>query len=882
MKPDRFFRGLLRLLPFDFRFDYGREMTRTFGEQHREAEAAGGASVARLWRQAALEVFRIAPREHLAQIGQDARHALRQMRTHRAWTAAALVTLALGIGANTAVFGLVWAVLLKPLPYHEPERLVAVWNRWKGTPSAALSDPEFLDYQERTRSMQIAALAAGPMNLGGAGEPERLTTAFVTTNLLEVLGVAPRLGRGFRIDEERDGNGRVVVLTDGLWRRRFAADPGVVGRSVSVDGEPFEVVGVLPAGFRLPTDLRSPETAAELAVPLTLDRVAPRAKRGGHYLQAVARLAPGVPVEQARSEIEGVLAGLVREYPDQHDQGGFGVWLAPLRDDVLGPARPILLILAAAVCLVLVITCANVAGLLLARSEGRRQELAVRSALGADRFRLVRQMITEAAVLALGGALLGLGVAVGILRAVAALAPASLPRLDEAALDLPVLAFTMAAAGLAALASGALPALQVSRSGVAEVLGETARGAVGGRGRMRRVLVSAQVAVAVVLLAGAGLLAKSFARVRSMPAGFDSGSVLTLRLSAPESRYRDRDQVTAFFSRLLEEVRAMPGVRSAGAGSGLPLAVGSGDWSFDVEGRPPAGTKHHGAADWYVVTPGYFESLRVSLVRGRLPGERDGASAPAAILINESAARQFFPGEDPVGKRVILSRSRGFEQPWREIVGIVGDVRHRGLDRPARAEMYIPHAQFLHFVPGAQARGLSLVVRTDTPPLALAGAVRAAVRRLDPEVPVSQLASMDTVVAGSLADRRRDVALIGGFALLSACLAAVGLYGLVATTVSSRVREIGVRMALGAARTQVAWLVLAQALRLVGQGLVVGLVAAPLATVSLREMLFEVSPRDLAVLASVTVALLAISAAASLVPAWRAARLDPMTALREE
>ena len=882
MKPDRFFRALLRLLPFDFRFDYGREMTQVFGEQHRNAAAAGGTSVARLWRQAALEVFRIAPREHLAQLGQDARHALRQMRAHRAWTAAALLTLALGIGANTAVFGLVWAVLLKPLPYHEPQRLVALWNRWKGTSHGALSDPELLDYAERARSLQIGAMAAGTMNLGGSGEPERLPTAFVTANLLDVLGVAPTLGRGFREEEERDGNGRVVLLTDALWRRRFAGDPGIVGRGVRVDGEPFEIVGVLPAGFRFPSDLRSPDAAAEMAVPLTLDRAAPRSKRGGHYLQAVARLAEGVPIERAATEMDGVLAGLVRAYPDQHDQGGFAVWLMTLQDDILGPTRPVLLVLAAAVCLVLVITCANVAGLLLARSEARRHELAVRSALGADRFRLVRQLLTEAAVLAAGGALLGLGVAAGILRAVAALAPSSLPRMDEASLDGPVLAFTIVAASVAALAFGALPAFQVSRVGVADVLGETARGGVGGRGRARRVLVSAQVAVAVVLLAGAGLLLKSFARVRSMPAGFVPESVLTLRLNAPESRYRERDQVTAFFARLLEDVRGLPGVRSAGAGSGLPLAVGSGDWSFDVEGRPPAGTRHHGAADWYVVTPGYFESLRIRLVRGRLPTEGDEASAPAAILLNEAAAREFFPGEDPIGRRIVLSRSRGHEQPWRQIVGIVGDVRHRGLDRPARPEMYIPHAQFLHFVPGGQARGMSVVVRTDTPPLAVASAVRERVRRLDPEVPVAQVASMDTVVAGSLTDRRRDVALIGGFAMLSLCLAAVGLYGLVATTVAARVREIGVRMALGAARRDVAWLVLRQALRLVGQGLVVGLVAAPLAGAALRGMLFEVSPRDIAVLASVTAALLAIGATASLVPALRAARLDPMTALREE
>lgn len=881
MKPDRWYSALLRLLPFDFRFDYGREMTQVFGEQHRDAESAGRRSVARLWRQALVEVVRIAPREHLAQLAQDARHALRTMRTHRVWSAAALVTLALGIGANTAVFGLVWTVLLKPLPYHEPDRLVALWNRWKGAPQATLSDPELLDYAERSRWMGIAAHAVGTLNLGGIGEPERLPGAFVTTNLLDVLGVAPALGRGFRTDEEREGNGRVVLLSDGLWRRRFAGDPGVVGRRVSVDGEPFEVVGVLPAGFRFPIDLRRSGAPAELAVPLTLDRAASRSKRGGHYLQAVARIAPGVPLERATAEIEGVLAGLVREYPDQHDQGGFGVWLAPLQDDLVGPTRPVLLILAAAVGLVLVITCANVAGLLLARSEARRQELAVRSALGADRFRLVRQLMTEAAVLAAGGALLGLAVAVAILRAVTLLAPASLPRLDEATLDLPVLAFTMGAAGLAALAFGALPALQISRAGVAEVLGETARGSVGGRSGLRRVLVAAQVAVALVLLAGAGLLAKSFARVRSVPAGFESESVLSLRLNAPEVRYRDRDQVTAFFARLLADVRALPGVRSAGAGSGLPLAVSSGDWSFDVEGRPLAGARHHGAADWYVVTPGYFETLRIRLVRGRLPAEGDAPAARAVILINEAAAQQFFPGEDPIGRRVLLSRSRGFEQPWREIVGIVGDVRQRGLDRPARAEMYVAHAQFQHFSPGVQARGLSLVVRTDSPPLALAGAVRAAVRRLDPEVPVSQVASMDTVVAGSLADRRRDVALIGGFAVLSAVLAAIGLYGLVATTVAGRVREIGVRMALGAARAQVAWLVLGQALRLVAQGAAVGLVLAPLATLALRGMLFEVSPRDLAVLGGVTTLLLAIGAAASLVPALRAARLDPMTALRE-
>jgi putative ABC transport system permease protein len=882
VRTERWFRALLRLLPFDFRADYGGEMEQVFSDQVREARATGGGRTGgRLWRQAVLEVMSIAPREHLAQVRQDARHALRAMGKQRTWSVAALVTLALGIGANTAVFGLVWAVLLKPLPYHEPDRLVAVWNRWTGSARASLSDPELLDYAERTRSLQTAAHAAGTLNLGGAGEPERLPAAFVTTNLLDVLGVAPALGRGFRQDEEREGNGRVVLLSDGLWRRRFAADPNVVGRPVTVDGEPFEVVGVLPAGFRFPTDFRG-DAVSELAVPLTLDRAAPRSKRGGHYLQAVARLGPGVTLEAAGRDLETVLGGLIREYPDQHDQGGFGVWVTPLREDLLGPARPVLLVLAGAVGLVLALTCANVAGLLLARAEGRRQELAVRAALGADRFRLARQLMTEAAVLAVGGAALGLLVAEGTLRAVVALVPATLPRLDQARLEPPVLAFTMGTAMLAALGFGALPAFQVGRLGVAQVLGEAARGSTSGRTGMRRLLVTGQVAIAVVLLVGAGLLAKSLARVRAVPAGFDAGSVLTLRLNAPESRYRDRDQVAGFFARLLADVRALPGARSAGAGSGLPLAVGTGDWSFDVQGRPIVGTKHHGAADWFAVTPGYFESLRVRLVSGRLPSESDAGPAPPVIFLNESAARQVFPGENPLGQRLRLSRSRGDEQPWREVAGIVGDVRHRGLDLPARPEMYVPHAQFQHFSPGAQARSMSVVVRTDTPPLALAGAVRAAVRRLDPEVPVAQLAPMDAVVTGSLAERRRDVALIGAFALLALVLASVGLYGLIATSVAQRVREIGVRMALGAGRGQVAGLVLGQALRLVQWGLAVGLAAALVAGGALRDMLFEVDPRDLGVLAAVTAVLLLVGAAASLLPALRAARVDPMTALRQD
>ncbi|MET0554263.1 MAG: ABC transporter permease [Vicinamibacteria bacterium] len=878
MKPDRF-RWLVRLLPFDFRADYGRDMESAFREQHREAVAAGGAGA--LWRRTIADVARTAPREHLRQVAQDVRYALRAMARHRAFTAAALSTLALGIGANTAVFSLVWTVLLKPLPYAAPDRLVAVWNRWDGSPAATLSAPEYLDYAERTGSLAIAAQAPASVSLGGIGTPERVQAVAVTANLLEVLGTAPALGRNLRADEERSGNGRVALVSDALWRRRFGADPAVVGRTVSVDGEPFEIVGVLPRGFRLPIEFRL-ANAAEIVVPLELDRAASRARRGGHFLQAVARLAPGADLARARAETSALVADLARTYPEEHDQGNFGVAVQPLGPDLLGPSRPVLAVLAGAVALVLLLTCAHVAGLLLARSEGRRQELAVRAALGADRFRLVRQLLTEAAALALAGAALGLAVAAATVRATAALAPASLPRLEEAALDGPVLAFAAGTALLAALAFGALPALQISRAGVASVLGETARGGAGGRAFVRRALVASQVAIAVVLLAGAGLLLKSYARLQAMPAGFDPERTLSLRLDVPASRYPGRDEVTAFFARLLDDVRTLPGVTSAGAANGLPLAVSTGDWGFDIEGRPRAGSRPAGAADWFTVTPGYFETLRIPLVHGRLPASADGRDAPPVIFLNRTAARQLFAGSDAIGQRLRLTRSTGAEQPWRTVAGVVGDVRHRGLERAPRPEMYLPHAQFLHFSAGVQSRALSVVVRTETEPLALGPAVRAAVARLDPEVPVAQVRTMGSVVAGSLADRRRDLALLGAFAALALALSAVGLYGLCATTVAQRSREIGVRMALGAARAQVAGLVLGESLRLAQAGLAAGLAVALLAAGALRGMLFEVAPRDAGVLAAVAALLLATSALASLAPALRAARSDPAATLRDE
>ena len=879
MSPERPIRWLLRLLPFDLRADHGREMEQAFRAEHREARAHGTGHVLAVWWRALTDIGRTAPREHAAQLGQDAGYALRMMRRNPGFTAVAVVTLALGIGVNSAVFSLVHAVLLRPLPYGNPERLVALSNRWDGNAAAGLSDPELMDYQDRSRTLQIAASAFAPVNLGAVGEPERIPGAAVTTNLLPVLGVAPALGRNFLPDEEREGNDHVAILSHGLWVRRFDASPAVVGRTVHVNGEAYEIIGVTPPSLLLPSDFMG--GAAEMLVPLTLDRAAARNRRGGHYLQSVARPAPGVSLEAARAEMGLVVSGLIEEYPDQHKQGHFGVSLVPLRTALLGPARPVLAVLLGAVSLVLLLACANLASLLLARGEARRRELAVRASLGADRFRLVRQLLTETCVLGLVGGAAGLAVAWLAMKAVLALDPASLPRAQEAALSWPVLAFTIVVSLGAGIVFGLLPATQISRVGLDEVLREAGRSSVGGRGSLRRALVAAQVAIAVVLLVGAGLLVKSFARLQSTPSGFEPAGVLTFRTTAPPARYRERADVSTFYGQLLAQVRAVPGVRVAGASTGLPLSVNSGDWSFDIDGRDPD-PGNRPRADWFVVTPGYFEALGIRLVSGRLPAEQDDDHGLPVLFLNESAARTLFPGEDPVGRRTRLSRTTGDEQPWRTITGVVADVRQRGLERPPRPEMYIPLPQFRHYMARAQAWNMTVVVKASVPPLSLAAPMRAALQRVDPEVPLASLYAMDEVVGASMADRRRDAWLIGTFAALALVVASIGVYGVTAYHVARRRREIGLRVALGAERRDVVRMVLGQGLRLVGFGIAAGVPAALLAAGAIQSLLFEVTPHDVSVFAAIPMLLLAVATLACAIPAARAARIDAAVALRDE
>jgi putative ABC transport system permease protein len=883
MSGDRWYRRLLRLLPFDMRSDYGRDMEQVFREERRDAGRRGAHGAAIAWAHAVADIRAIGPREHAAQIAQDVRYTLRTMRRQAGFVVIALMTLALGIGANTAIFSIVHAVMLAPLPYGRPDTLVSVSNHWSGNARGGMSDPEYLDYAERSRGLRLAAMSGVAMNLvGGTGDPERVTGAVVTANTFDVLGMQPVLGRGFAEGEDREGRTNVVLLSDALWRRRFAADPAIVGRVINVDGVSCTVIGVLGAAFQLPIEFGA-ASRVDLVRPIRLDPAAPRIKRGGHYLDGVARLQPGVTVRAAAAEMDGINASLMREYPDQYKQGGFGIGVTPLREALLGDSRPVILILAGAVGLVLLIACANVANLLLARGESRGRELAVRTALGASRFRIIRQLLTESVLLSLAGAAAGLAVASWCQRAILTIAPAALPRLASVSLDRPVLLFATALGVTTGVLFGLIPAARVSRVPVTASLKDGGRGSTdAGRRRVRQALVVTQVAIAVVLLVAGGLLLKSFTRVMAQPAGVDTARVLTFRISLPAARYAGRPEVAGFFSRLLDRVAALPGVQSSGAATGLPLALASGDWSFDVEGQPRPDGRHSGAADWYVVTPGYFETLGIRVVRGRAPVVSDDESTAPSVFLNETAARVFFPNADPIGRRLQMTRTTGSEQPWRTIAGVVSDVRQRGLEEAPRAELFIPYRQFQHFSAGVQARAMTVMVKTSGDPLSLATAVREQLRALDPEVPAAQMRDMEMVLSQSVAPRRLNVLLIGAFAILALTLALIGLYGVIAYTVQQRTREIGVRMAVGASRRSVLRLVVGDAMRLTTVGVALGLALALAFGGVLTGLLFQVGPRDLPTLALVGALLPACAALASYIPARRAMRVDPVVALRAE
>jgi len=793
---------------------------------------------------------------------QDIKYGARMLAKSPGFALVAVLTLALGIGANTAIFSVVHAALLRPLPYPEPERLVMVWANMeqRGGPAQEWTNPADLhDWRTQNKVFEeMAALGGGVSTWSGDGEPEQLNATSVTFPMFRTLGVAPALGRDFTEQDDQPNGPRVVILTHGLWQRRFGSDPGIIGRALTLDGQPNTVIGMLPKGFRSPV---IPTT--EIFVPL---QQAPEG-RGNAFLRVIARMKPGVTLEQADAAMKVIAARLEQHYPDTNEKTSATV--TPLSEFFAGPARPALLVLLAAVGLVLLIACANVANLLMARATARQREIAIRVALGAGRGRLLRQLLTESLLVSLAGGALGLLLASWGLSFLVAGLPAEGQSFFDVRMDRVVLAFTFAVAALTPLLFGALPALQAARPKLHDSLKEGGRNTGGSSSRLRSALVATEVALSLVLLVGAGLLMRSFTALVRVDTGFKAANLLRADLVLPNARYPERPQIAQTYAQMAERLRGLGGVVSAAATSSAPLSGVDTDTGFRVEGRPEPKVGERVVAWYRAVTPDYFQTMGIPLQRGRIFDARDSGTAPRVVLANESFVRKYFPGEDPIGKRI------GAPERWREIIGIVGNVRNFGLDREEPPAVYLPHAQVpLPF--------MTLVVRTTGDPLALAGGVKGVVQEIDPHLAVANLSSMEQVVATSLADRRWTMALLGAFASLAMLLAAIGLYGVMAYSVAQRTQEIGIRMALGAQRGDVLRLVLGNGMRLWLLGIAVGVAAALIATRWMGSLLYGVGAMDPVTFVTAPLLLAGVAVLATVIPARRAMRTDPMVALRYE
>jgi putative ABC transport system permease protein len=810
---------------------------------------------------------------------QDLRYSLRRLAKSPGFTLVVVLTLALGIGANTAIFSAVNAVLLRPLGYADPDRLVTIEHFYPslGGLKAPVSVPGFRDYQALGRTFESMAVENGwAANLTGQGEPVRVAGARVTGRFFGTLGVPALLGRGLLPGEDSAGREHVVVLSHGLWQRLFGGDRGIVGRALSLNGESYLVVGVMPEGFR---DFFN--RTVDLWAPLVFD---PGQfgddSRTNEYLNLTARVRLGVPVEQAAAEMRSLARQLKQRYPDSY-ASDWSLLTTPLAQRAVGDVRPALLVLLGAVGFVLLIACANVANLLLARAAARSKEIAVRTALGASRDRLVRQLLTESLLLALAGGVLGLLLAYWGVRSVVALNPGELPRADEIGIDAPVLAFTLFVSVLTGLLFGLAPAMHASTADLHGMLKEGGRGSAGDRGGqgLRRTLVVAEVALALTLLTGAGLLAKSFARLQGVDPGFDPEHLLTFNLSLPATRYPADSQQTAFFDQVLPAIAAVQGVRAAGATSTMPF---SGSWStasFEIEGYQPPPKTQGPWGDVRVVTPGFFETLRIPLRKGRFLGEEDRAGGRRVAVIDEEFVRRYWRDQDPLGKRFTFGPPPGATdtaaREWIEVVGVVGHTKHEGLDAEDRLQLYMPYRQRpLPF--------LTVAVRTAGDPETYATQVRRAVQSVDPDQPIANARTMEELIAQSVGQRRLSMLLLSLFSGIALVLASVGIYGLMSYSVAQRSRELGVRIALGAARSDVLRLVLRQGMSLALMGIVIGVGAAFALTRLIESQLYGVRATDPATFVGVAVLLGVTALAANLVPALRATRVDPAVVLREE
>lgn len=801
---------------------------------------------------------------------QDLRYAVRMLIKKPGFTVVVVAALALGIGANTAIFSIVNSILLRPLPYRDPDRLAMIWmdNKRMNVDQDIHSYANYVDYRDQNQVFESMAAYYGiSLNLVGVGEPERIIGSAASASLFEVLGVDPQLGRVFTADEEQIGQDRVAILSHGLWRRRFGGDPNIVGQEIQVSDVSRTVIGVMPASFKFPYK------DAEIWVPMALNENQ-KQSRGSFGYYAIGRLKPGVSIQQAQAEMGTIASNLASRYPDMLE--GFGVNIVPLHRQVTGKVRPALLVLLGTVAFVLLIACANVANLLLARAASREREIAIRTALGANRIRLVRQLLTESALLGLAGGAVGLLIAYWGLNALIALSPEDIPRLDQIGIDGRVLGFTLLVSLLTGLVFGLAPAIQASKPDLNESLKESGRSTTAGveRRRVRSALVVIEVALSLVLLIGAGLMIRSFSQLQKVDLGFNPDRLVSMNIQLSRTKYQGQLS-TQFFRQLIERVETMPGVESAGATTAIFIDALPNSTNFTLEGKPPMPAAEQIETPVDAVTPSYFRTMGIALLSGREFTEQDGLESMPVAIINDTFARRFWPGEEPVGKRFKFGDS-GSQAPWMTIVGVVGDMRRTGLDVDVRCETFLPYTQrrFIGF--------LSLVVRARSDPRVIATAVRDQVWSIDSGQPVSHIRTMDQLLDGMMAQRRLNMVLFALFGGVALVLAAVGVYGVISYSVTQRIHEIGIRMALGADRGDVLRMIVRNGMTLVLIGVAIGLIAAFGLTRLMTALLFGVSATDLATFVAVSGILSGVALAACFVPALRAIKVDPMVALRYE
>jgi len=816
----------------------------------------------------------------------DLRFGLRTLARTRALSLAAIATTALGVGALSAIFSVVNGVLLRPLPYPDPDRLLLIWENFsqKGLSRIAVSGPEYLDYRDRSRVLQsVAAYRYQAYNLTGEEAPERYLGATASPSLFPLLGARPTLGRVFLSEEEQPGRGQVALLSHGLWQRRFSSDPHVIGRALSLNGEDTTVVGVLPEGFAFPS-------GAEIWMPLVLEGET-LLHRQARSLRVIARLKEGSTFKEAQGDLDDLARRLQQDYPEVYPkQSGWSVTIVSLHEQIVGDARAGLLVLLGAVGCLLLVACANVANLLLARGASRQREMAVRSALGASGFRLVRQLLTESVLLALLGGSLGLLLALWGVDGLLSLNPDAIPRTEEIGIDTRVLGFTLLVSVLTGIAFGLAPARAALRGdlGLALKAGESR---ILGRYRVTSLLVVAEVAISLVLLSGAGLLMHSFFRLRAVNPGFRADNVLTMWIALPKATYDSQQKVSTFYVELLERIEALPGVESVGLIAGLPMGGSTSSWGFTTEAQPRPTPEEILEANFRMVSPGYFGVMGIPLIRGRAFIDQDDERAPGVVIVNETMARRFWPGQDPIGKRIRLGSpepERTWDGLWLSIVGVSGDVRDEALDLAPSPAFYVPYLQNpWRGMPEAPymtvvGRTMALAVQAAVDAGQVVASIRREVSAIDPNQPLTNVRPMADLISDSVVAPRFRSFLLGLFAATALVLAAVGIYGVMACSVNERTREIGIRLALGAERSRMLRLVLGQGLRLTLLGSAAGASGAFALSGVLASLLFEVSPGDPVTFLAVILVQGAASLLACYLPARRATRVDPVRALRCE